>query len=159
MPRNVRHLSQPGRVAPGRLTMPASLRDVSKQAGLKMQWIAGAATWTTVSGSASANDGTRAAMAEHGNTRRNRIMAKPPFEIPAEAAPEAAPFLALVTGPMLGLALEDELAQIRHALGVEDAVQVIAFMLDDTGVEAAGRARDRAAFVVEAAIADMGGAL
>jgi small subunit ribosomal protein S21 len=51
--------------------------------------------------------------------------------------------------------LEDQLRQIRHALWVENAVEMIAFVLHDAGVKALGAARDDAAFRVETPIADM----
>src|SRR5690348_4054113 len=46
--------------------------------------------------------------------------------------------------------------QIGHALGIEDAVEMVAFMLQDAGVEAFDGAVDRRAVEADAAIADAG---
>ena len=57
---------------------------------------------------------------------------------------------------MARFALEDQLFQIAHALGVKNAVQVIAFVLHDAGVKALGNAFDDVPLMVDAAITDMG---
>ena len=57
---------------------------------------------------------------------------------------------------MLRFGFEDEFLQVRHPLWVENAVEVIEFMLNDAGVEPARRALDRLAAVIHAAIPDMG---
>src|SRR4051812_42423674 len=66
------------------------------------------------------------------------------------------PWLAFVrVGPVLDLALEDQLRQILHALGIEDAVEMVALMLHHPGVKSLGRALDRLAVEPDAPVADM----
>ena len=66
---------------------------------------------------------------------------------------------ALLAQSVPGFAFEDQIAQIAHPLGIKNAVEMIAFVLHDAGVKALGGARDRLAFEIDAAIADMGGPL
>src|SRR5690348_6370518 len=54
------------------------------------------------------------------------------------------------------LLVEHEEAQIAHALRIKDAVEMIAFMLHDAGMEAADGAVDHLALDGRAAIADAG---
>ena len=56
---------------------------------------------------------------------------------------------------MTHFAFEDQFSQIGHAARVQDTVKVIAFMLDDTGMESFCRAGDFATVHIEAAIADV----
>jgi len=56
---------------------------------------------------------------------------------------------------MARFGFEDELGEIAHALRIEHAVQMVAFMLHDAGVKALGRALDQLAPNVKTAIADM----
>src|SRR6185437_11535963 len=52
------------------------------------------------------------------------------------------------------LLVEDEETQVAHALRIKDAVEMVAFMLHDTGMEAADGAVDHVALGRRAAIAD-----
>src|SRR5688572_22502633 len=56
----------------------------------------------------------------------------------------------LVGKELLG---EAEGAHVGHALGIEDAVEVVALVLDHPGVEALGLALDGIALLVEAGVA------
>jgi hypothetical protein len=60
---------------------------------------------------------------------------------------------------MFYLAFKDEFTEIRHALRIEDALKVIAFMLYHTSMEPFGDALNRFAVESLAFVADMGGAL
>jgi len=56
---------------------------------------------------------------------------------------------------MTRFAFEDQFSEIVHAAGVQDAVKMIAFMLDDAGMESLCHARDFAAVHIETAIANV----
>src|SRR5215471_18991160 len=60
---------------------------------------------------------------------------------------------------MFDLALEEQLLEIPHALRIEDAFEVVAFMRDDPGVEALGGANDALSVGVVAGVADMARAI
>src|SRR3954471_2335012 len=47
---------------------------------------------------------------------------------------------------------EPELAHVGHALGIQDAIQVVALVLHDAGMEALRLALDRIALLVEAGV-------
>src|SRR5262245_46889030 len=70
-------------------------------------------------------------------------------------------FLAADAGGTLRRAMpqllaEDEHRHIGHALRIENAVEVVAFVLDDAGVEAARLTLDRLALKAVASVADLG---
>ncbi len=70
-------------------------------------------------------------------SRRRRIWARLCFALPW-GWPCARSFLGLLPfHPVASFAFEDQLRQIVHALGIEDAVQMIELVLDHAGVEAA----------------------
>jgi hypothetical protein len=46
---------------------------------------------------------------------------------------------------MFRLAFENEFGQVGHALRIEDAVEMVTFVLNDAGVETLGHALDRLA--------------
>ena len=56
---------------------------------------------------------------------------------------------------MLDLAFEQQLPQILHPLGIEDAVEMVAFVLHHARMEALGRAHDPPALGVIAGVADV----
>src|SRR6059058_5086248 len=53
------------------------------------------------------------------------------------------------------LLVEAELREVRHALGIKDAVQVVAFVLDNARVESFRFALERFALDIEAAVPEL----
>src|SRR5580658_3749026 len=95
----------------------------------------------------------------HGQVRRQRQrLSCRPHRRAVGAAGAALPVvsLRLLFRPVPCFGFEDQLPQIAHPLRIKDAVEMVEFVLYDAGMKSPRGARDMAAFMIYAAIADMG---